>query len=111
MDSLQQLAGEQPCTGSCWEPAADVYQTPDGWLLKFDLAGVRPEDVTVRIDGNQLTVAGSRRDQISERGTTFYRMEIAYCTFQRTIELPADVSSSSINTEMRDGMLLIRLPN
>ena len=35
----------------CWRPATDVYQTPQGWLLKFDLAGVRPEEISVGICG------------------------------------------------------------
>ena len=30
-----------------WQPSADVYRTKDGWLVKFDLAGVQIGDVTV----------------------------------------------------------------
>ena len=26
-----------------WRPAADIYRTRTGWLIKYDLAGVRPE--------------------------------------------------------------------
>src|SRR5262249_44515665 len=28
-----------------WQPRADVYRMPDGWLVKLELAGVRPDDV------------------------------------------------------------------
>ena len=49
MDELMRLArrlrlasgeGVQPLQ---WRPAADVYRTDDGWLVKFELAGVDPE--------------------------------------------------------------------
>lgn len=28
-----------------WVPPADIYRLMDGWLLKFELAGVEPENV------------------------------------------------------------------
>lgn len=28
-----------------WQPPADIYRLARGWLVKFELAGVRPEDV------------------------------------------------------------------
>ena len=30
------------CGHNRWCPAADVYRTADGWLVKVELAGVRP---------------------------------------------------------------------
>ena len=81
----------------------------DGWLIKFDLAGVRPEDLRVTAVGRQLTVAGIRRDHTQEAGARYYRMEISYNSFQRTIELPDDVDASRVDSEFRDGMLLVRL--
>ena len=54
--------GEPPLQSIGWRPAADVYRVRDGWLVKFDLAGVRPEDVEVsreeREDGTRGIVAG-----------------------------------------------------
>jgi HSP20 family protein len=97
------------CPATCWEPAADVCQTDDGWLIKLDLAGVRPEDLSVRVVGRQLCVAGMRLDQMREAGARYYRMEISYNSFRRTIELPHDVDASRITSEFRDGMLLVRL--
>ena len=79
------------CSSTCWQPAADIYQTPDGWIIKLDLAGVRPEDIRVQVAGRQLTVAGIRRDQLQQAGIRYYRMEISYSSFQRSIELPGEV--------------------
>ena len=28
-----------------WRPATDVYRTRDGWMVKFELAGVEPDDI------------------------------------------------------------------
>ncbi len=92
-----------------WQPAADVYRTERGWLVKFDLAGVRRNDVQLAIHGSDLTLTGCRRDELIEEGILHYRMEIAYSCFARTIEMPCDLARAEILTEMRDGMLLIRI--
>ena len=41
-----------------WQPRADVHRMPGGWLVKFELAGVRPEDVRADRAGRQP--AGAR---------------------------------------------------
>jgi len=92
-----------------WQPSADVYRTRDGWLLKFDLAGVRPEDVTVSVRGRRVSVSGVRRDLIVEEGCSYYSMEISYNQFERSLEMPADLESAAITMEARNGLLLVRM--
>jgi HSP20 family protein len=100
------VAWTQP---GCWQPLVDVYRTRDGWLLKYDLAGVAPEDVILTIDGNQVTIAGIRRDCCLEEGCSHFRMEISYNRFERTIELPDHLESARLATEYWRGMLLVRV--
>ena len=92
-----------------WRPRADAYRTSRGWVLKFDLAGVRPEDVTVRVEGCRITVAGTRRDCLVEEGGFHYLMEISYNRFERTIELPCDLDNPEVDLEFREGILLVRV--
>lgn len=94
----------------CWRPPADIYQRADEWLVKVDLAGVRPEDVSLSIHGQTLIIRGCRRDWIASEGQShYYHMEIAYSHFERRLELPCDLESARITTESREGMLLIRI--
>lgn len=94
-----------------WTPAVDVYRVSNGWLIKFDLAGVRPGDIRVTVRGRQLTVSGRRRDWVIEEShaCSAYSMEITYSHFERTLELPDEVEHLQIRTEYRDGMLLVSL--
>jgi HSP20 family protein len=94
---------------TAWRPAVDVYRTSKGWLLKFDLAGVRPEDVTLKVQGCRVTIQGVRRDWLTEEGCSYYRMEITYNHFERTVDLPCTVEPASIATDYRHGMLLVHL--
>ena len=52
-----------------------------GWILKFDLAGVRLEDVQVHVSKRTVMVSGVRRDCMVEDGCRHYSMEITYSRF------------------------------
>jgi HSP20 family protein len=94
---------------AAWQPPADVYRTRTGWLVKLDLAGVRPADLSVRAEGSRLTVQGVRRDCTAEEGCNHFRLEIAYSYFERTIDLPCNLQSAALATDYRDGMLLVQI--
>jgi HSP20 family protein len=98
------------CEGAPWCPPADIYHSADGsWVVKFELAGVRPEDLSLTAEGHRLSLRGLRRDHLMKRGFRYYRMEIAYNQFERNVELPCDVEHASIATEYSHGMLLVHI--
>jgi HSP20 family protein len=109
MRSRTKIWGFPDESPALWQPSADVYRTGDGWLLKFDLAGVRPEDVTVAVRGRRVSVSGVRRDLMIEEGFSYYSMEISYNRFERSIEMPADLESAQVMIEARNGLLLVRM--
>jgi HSP20 family protein len=92
-----------------WRPAADIYRTPTGWLIKFDLAGVRREDIQLTVQGRSLEVSGRRRDRCMEEGCIHYMLEISYSYFKRRIELPVNLEHADITAEHREGMVLVRI--
>jgi HSP20 family protein len=102
-----------PAAGSfhdvIWQPAADIYRTHTGWLAKFDLAGINPQEIEVTIEGRQLTVQGVRRDWLIEEGCHYHAMEIAYTPFERRLEFPVSLERASIRTDYQAGMLLVRI--
>jgi HSP20 family protein len=99
----------EECRRVDWCPAADIYATSCGWLVKLDLAGVRPQDIELIVRGRRLTVRGVRRDCTLEEGQRHYSLEISYNRFERTLDLPGNVEAARISTDYRDGMLLVHL--
>jgi HSP20 family protein len=96
--------------GVDWQPAVDIYKVAHGWILKFDLAGVRLDDVHAHVFCNRVTVQGVRRDwMLDDAGCHHYSMEINYSRFERTVELPEDLSNALFRLDYRDGILLVRI--
>lgn len=96
-------------SGRLWYPAADVYATAEGWLVKVELAGVSPEDVEIDVQGNVLNIAGCRRDKSCAVGVSYHQMEITYSHFEKTLKFPASIEGASVEHNFDNGLLLIRL--
>jgi HSP20 family protein len=92
-----------------WRPAADVQRTRDGFFVKFELAGVRAEDIDLQVLGSHMTLRGIRRDCHRQEGCGYYLMEIAYSDFERSLEFPCNLERADIATNFRDGMLLVHI--
>jgi HSP20 family protein len=96
-------------SGRLWCPAADVYRTADGWIVKVDLAGIKPSDVEVTIDTDVLRLRGSRRDGICGEGVSHYQLEITYSRFEKMIQFPRSIEHATIERDYHDGLLILRL--
>jgi HSP20 family protein len=96
-------------SGNLWYPSADVYQTPDGWLVKVELAGVAAEEIEIDIQGNVLYIAGCRRDKSCAAGVSYHQMEITYSRFEKTLNFPASIEGAHIEHNFDNGLLIIHL--
>jgi len=96
-------------SGQLWYPAADVYQTPDGWVVKVELAGVSAEDIQIEIQGNVLYIAGCRKDRSCATGVSYQQMEITYSSFEKTLRFPATIDGATIEHVFENGLLIINL--
>src|ERR1043166_6614152 len=96
-------------SGRLWCPAADVYRSSEGWIVKVDLAGVQPQDVDVIIEGEVLRISGSRRDGTCGEGVSHYQLEITYSRFEKMIQFPRSIEHVRIERDYRDGLLTLRL--
>ncbi len=96
-------------SGQLWYPAADVYRTEEGWVVKVELAGVSVEDVQIEVQGNVLYIAGSRRDRSCGYGGSYHQMEITYSSFEKTLKFPASIEGVQLEHVFENGLLIIRL--
>jgi HSP20 family protein len=102
-------SAKKAVAGRTWYPAADVYQTPDGWVIKVELAGVSRADVVIDIAGNELRISGSRKDKSCSAGVSYHQMEITYSSFEKTLRFPKCIEGSQVEHTFEDGLLIISL--
>jgi len=96
--------------GEVAAPALDVYQTASEIVVKAALPGVKPEDVSIDITGETLTVKGeSKADQEVKREDYLYQ-ERRYGAFSRSVVLPGGLKTDKAEATMDDGVLTLTIP-
>jgi HSP20 family protein len=91
-------------------PAIESHVDKDTLIVKADLPGIDPKEVSISVTGNQLTIEGERkREEKKEEKDYFYR-ELAYGKFSRTMTLPEGVDGDKIKANYKNGVLEITMP-
>lgn len=94
-----------------WQPAIDIYETEEAYLVEADLPGVPPERVEVRVEGARLTLVGTRESVtsgLSPTGRTIL-LERRQGNFNRTIEFEHPIDTDRVETTFAQGTLRIHL--
>ncbi|CAD5105912.1 Hsp20/alpha crystallin family protein [Zestomonas carbonaria] len=103
-------ASQELMTATDWAPAVDISETPEAYLIKAELAGVKREDIQVKIEGGQLSLRGERRFEKEDKDSKQHRVERFYGSFSRVFSLPEDADEEQIKAEYKDGVLNLTLP-
>jgi HSP20 family protein len=88
----------------------DVYQTPTDIVVQTMVAGVRPEDLTLSITRDMLTIRGRREETKSINDENYFIRELYWGTFARTILLPEEVDIEGAEAMEKHGLLIVKLP-
>ena len=101
--------GESLSAGS-FVPAVDIYEDAGKLALTFEVPGIKPEDVDVRVENNTLTVRGERSIATEQKEENFRRIERRFGSFVRSFTLPQTVDTEQVNAHAEHGVLVIELP-
>ena len=93
-----------------WEPAVDLYETPEEVVVLVELAGVSEEEIAIIVDGKTLVIRGERREPAAGSKRSYHQMEISRGPFERCIALPVAVDANETRASFQDGILEIVLP-
>lgn len=96
-------------------PRADVVETDKEYTFYFDLPGIKKEDVQISLKGLELSVAGTRKNEIvqdtdglkAKTQTIMHREERYFGKFERIFVLPETANTEAIGAEFKDGVLTI----
>jgi HSP20 family protein len=90
-------------------PAVDVYEDVQHLTLKFEVPGIKPEDLDIRVEGRTLSVRGERKWNAEQKEENFHRIERRYGSFVRSFTLPVTVDTESIQAQSENGVLELTL--
>jgi HSP20 family protein len=107
------FGGERPKSiwgGEDWNPAIESRADNGNLIVKADLPGVDPKEVSISVVGNQLTIEGERKHEEKKEEKDYFYRELSYGKFSRSVALPEGVDPDKVKATFKNGVLEITMP-
>ena len=113
---LSELKDKDSKKDSNWEEeldaelTVDLYQTANEIVVQTMVAGVQPENLSITITRDMITIRGKREENKAINTENYFVQELYWGSFSRTISLPEEVDPEEAEAIEKHGLLMIRLP-
>ncbi len=109
-DALQADIDRRQRRAANWQPAADIVEYPDAFLVRLDVPGVGNDAIDIETDKGLLTISGERKAFDGGEDARLARNERLSGKFVRRFTLPETTDAEQIRAQARDGILEVRIP-
>ena len=90
-------------------PPINIFSDREGYVIRLEMPGVSPDQITIEGQGRTLTVAG-KRENTPPDGASFHRRERDFGEFSRSVQLPDDLDVARAEATYKHGILTVRIP-
>lgn len=84
------------------QPAADLYEDEQNYYARFELPGLKKDEVDLELENSVLTVSSAKTEKSAS--------EESHASFQRSISVPDGVKLESVSAALEDGILTVTMP-
>ena len=89
----------------------DVTENDKEYQVLAELPGVKKEDISITINGNEVAVSAEvKHEKVLKNGDTVLCAERYYGTIKRQFSLGQEVDEASAQAKYNDGVLELKLP-
>ena len=95
--------------GPVVEPSADLFETPEVFIVKLDLPGATRDRISIRVESDQLTVRAVAAGGHPEGAKLLYS-EIGPKSYWRAFNIGKGIDREAITADLDAGVLTVRMP-
>lgn len=90
-------------------PAINITEDLDQYHIRAELPGIKADDIKIEVAGRNLSISGERKIQSEGNNAKYHRREREAGKFSRMISLPGDIEADSVDAQMVDGLLSVKI--
>ena len=94
---------------SARSPKSAVSETDEGFVLRVEVPGLKPDALSIKVEDGVLNLAAERNDAAPEGYESRWTERVPY-RFDRSLKLPEGVDADRIEANLKDGLLTVTLP-
>lgn len=91
-------------------PLLNVSVTPDHYVVRAELPGIKAEELDITVSGSNLTLSGERTIPEESTSARYHRREREAGKFSRVLTLPGPLNSSKVDARLKHGILTLVIP-
>ncbi len=92
------------------ELVIDVYETNEEIKVRAPIAGIDSSDLEILIEGDILTIKGTRKESEEIPEEDFLLRECYFGSFTREVTLPEPIKKKEVRATVENGVLTVTLP-
>lgn len=93
-----------------WQPAVDIEQKENKYIVRADIPGVDPKDIKISMDNGVFTIEGKKETRTEQNRDDYRRVERQYGAFHRSFTLSEAVDVKKIEAHCHHGVLEVTIP-
>lgn len=109
LDFLFSRLGQRASNSAAMAMPLDAYRRGENVWVHIDLPGVAADSIDINVERGVLTVT-AERDWQRQEGDQTYLTERSRGTFRRQVHLGESLDADSIEADLHDGVLTLRIP-
>lgn len=84
------------------QPAADLYEDEHNYYARFELPGLKKDEVDLELENSVLTISNVEKEKSGEGEVR--------TSFRRSISVPDGVDLEKVSASLEDGVLTVTMP-
>ena len=92
------------------KPLTDVIETEDSLIVKFDLPGVKKEDIDLGISEDSIEIKTIFEEEIDSENAKYLQKERSHGKTIRSMTLPLNIKTDEVKATFKDSVLTVELP-
>ncbi|MFN8285213.1 MAG: Hsp20/alpha crystallin family protein [Chitinophagales bacterium] len=88
----------------------NIKDTKEGYQIEVAAPGFKKEDISVKVEGNLLTISAETKQENEVKEEKYTRKEFNFSSFKRSFTLPKTIEVAKVGGNYADGILTVTLP-
>jgi len=103
-------AGTKDLANHFRSPVADVSETDNSVVARFELPGADKKDISLNVTDNYIEVKAEKKTEKKKDEKDYSHYESMSQQFYRRVPLPSNVKADDAKASYKDGILKIEIP-
>ncbi len=88
----------------------NIKDTKEGYTIEVAAPGFKKEDISVKVEGNLLTISAETKQESEVKEDKYTRKEFNFSSFKRSFTLPKTIEVAKVGGNYENGILTVTLP-